>query len=119
VVGEARIVLGGGRLLRRALGHIARSAGRPVIGAQPRDQARLRRRARERERRRHLGANSEAPYLSKTLRSQGAFLPNYYATGHESLDNYISMISGQAPNLITQADCPVYLDVLLGWRCRR
>jgi hypothetical protein len=61
-----------------------------------------------------FGANSDAPYLAQTLRSQGAFLPNYYATGHLSLDNYISMISGQAPNLITQADCPVYTDMLLG-----
>ncbi|MDX6368945.1 MAG: phosphatidylinositol-3-phosphatase [Gaiellaceae bacterium] len=59
-----------------------------------------------------FGANTHAPYLAQTLRSQGAFLPNYYATGHLSLDNYISMVSGQAPSLLTQADCPIYLDFL-------
>jgi hypothetical protein len=57
---------------------------------------------------------SPAPYLAHTLRSQGAFLQNYYGIGHESLDNYVAMISGQAPNLETQADCPVYTDVVPG-----
>ena len=45
-----------------------------------------------------FGPTSPAPYLSKTLTAQGAYLPNYYGTGHDSNDNYISMISGQAPN---------------------
>jgi hypothetical protein len=54
------------------------------------------------------GANSKAPYLSKTLRSKGVLLTQYYGTGHESLDNYISQISGQGPNAQTQADCQVY-----------
>ncbi len=48
---------------------------------------------------------SSAPYLAKTLRSRGAYLENYYAIGHFSADNYIAMISGQAPNPQTQADC--------------
>ncbi len=52
-----------------------------------------------------FGPNSPAPYLSKTLRSQGAYIPGYYGVGHESNDNYISMISGQAPNVDNQADC--------------
>ncbi len=53
----------------------------------------------------------DAPsYLAKTLPARGAFLPNYYATGHLSLDNYLSMVSGQAPNPITQADCPFFTD---------
>jgi hypothetical protein len=52
-----------------------------------------------------FGPNSPAPYLAKTLTSEGAYLPNYYGTGHESNDNYISMISGQAPNPQNQADC--------------
>src|SRR5215210_8258976 len=47
----------------------------------------------------------DAPYLAKRLPSRGALLENYYATGHLSLDNYISMISGQGPNIDTQADC--------------
>jgi phosphatidylinositol-3-phosphatase len=55
-----------------------------------------------------FGPNSQIPYLSQTMRSEGAFIPNYYGIAHESLPNYIAMISGQAPNLFTQADCPVY-----------
>jgi hypothetical protein len=61
-----------------------------------------------------FGASSKAPYLAKTLRSQGAFLPNYYATGHLSLGNYISLISGQGFNPYTQADAPLYADFLPG-----
>jgi phosphatidylinositol-3-phosphatase len=53
---------------------------------------------------------SPAPYLSSTLRATGAYLPNYYGIGHVSLDNYIAMISGQAPNANTQTDCQVYSD---------
>jgi hypothetical protein len=49
--------------------------------------------------------NSPAPYLAKTLTSEGAFVPNYYGIGHQSNDNYIAMISGQAPNPDNQADC--------------
>ena len=57
-----------------------------------------------------FGPHTAAPYLAHTLRGQGAFLPNYYAIGHESLDNYIAMVSGQAPNTQTQADCMVYTN---------
>jgi hypothetical protein len=57
-----------------------------------------------------FGANSPAPYLAKTLPSKGAKLSNYYATGHLSLDNYISMVSGQAPNPQTQADCQAFTE---------
>lgn len=59
-----------------------------------------------------FGPSSPAPYLSKTLRGEGAFLPNYYGTGHESNDNYIAMISGQAPNIETQADCQLFADFI-------
>ena len=55
-----------------------------------------------------FGAGSPAPYLSTTLRSEGAYLPNYYGVGHESNDNYIAMISGQAPSAQNQADCQFY-----------
>ncbi len=34
-------------------------------------------------------------------------LTNYYGTGHSSMDNYISMVSGQAPEEDTQSDCSV------------
>ena len=48
---------------------------------------------------------STAPYLTQTLPSQGLFMPNYYGIGHSSLDNYIAMVSGQAPAPQTQDDC--------------
>jgi hypothetical protein len=37
-------------------------------------------------------------------------LRQYYGTGHLSLDNYISIVSGQAPNPQTQGDCINYTD---------
>jgi hypothetical protein len=57
-----------------------------------------------------FGAHPPAPYLARTLTGQGAYLPNYYGIGHASNDNYIAMISGQAPNPQTQGDCPVFSD---------
>lgn len=51
-----------------------------------------------------------APYLARTLTAQGAYVPNYYGIGHASLDNYIAMVSGQAPNFHTQGDCQTYSD---------
>lgn len=54
------------------------------------------------------------PYLARTLPAQGAYVPNYYATGHFSLDNYISMVSGQAPNPATQADCNTFSEFAPG-----
>jgi hypothetical protein len=59
---------------------------------------------------RTFGPNSQAPYLAKTLPAQGALLRQYYGIGHFSLDNYIAMISGQAPNDATQLDCPKFTD---------
>ncbi len=47
-------------------------------------------------------------YLWQTLPTQGVLLKNYYGTGHFSLDNYISLVSGQATQPDTQADCPYY-----------
>ncbi len=47
-------------------------------------------------------------YLWQTLPSQGVLLKNYFGTGHFSLDNYVSLVSGQAPQADTQADCPNY-----------
>jgi len=47
-------------------------------------------------------------YLWQTLPSQGALLKNYYGTGHSSLDNYLSLASGQAPEPDDQSDCPDY-----------
>jgi Phosphoesterase family len=49
-------------------------------------------------------------YLWKTLPSQGVLLTNYYGTGHSSQDNYLSLVSGQAPEEDTQSDCSVEDD---------
>jgi hypothetical protein len=57
-----------------------------------------------------FGPQSKAPYLSKTLTSQGVLLNQYYGTGHASLDNYIAMISGQAATPDTRNDCQTYGD---------
>src|SRR3954469_15344507 len=61
-----------------------------------------------------FGPASPAAYLAQTLTAQGAFVPGYYGIGHNSLDNYIAMVSGQAPTAQTQADCPVFTDLLPG-----
>jgi hypothetical protein len=58
-----------------------------------------------------FGPNSPAPYLSGSLASQGALLSGYYGTGHVSLDNYISMLSGQSPTVDTDNDCVTYQDL--------
>jgi hypothetical protein len=53
-----------------------------------------------------FGATSNA-YL-KTLAKDGVLLTHYYGIGHQSLDNYVAMVSGQAPNEETQQDCPLF-----------
>src|SRR5436190_18615672 len=57
-----------------------------------------------------FGPDSPAPYLSQTLPSQGAFVPQYYGVTHESLGNYVAMVSGQGSNVETQADCQMFSD---------
>jgi phosphatidylinositol-3-phosphatase len=57
-----------------------------------------------------FGPGSKAPYLATQLTAMGQHLDQYYGIGHNSLDNYVAMISGQAPNPSTQADCPVFLN---------
>ncbi len=57
-----------------------------------------------------FGSTSPVPYLTQTLASQGAQLSDYYGTGHVSLDNYVSMISGQAGTPQTISDCQTYAD---------
>jgi hypothetical protein len=51
---------------------------------------------------------SAAPYLAHELAPRGALLTQYFGIGHYSLDNYIALISGQAPNEATQMDCPMF-----------
>ena len=60
-----------------------------------------------------FGRDSQAPYLAQNLTKQGVLLPNYYGIGHSSLDNYIALISGQAPNESTQGDCPIFSEFQL------
>jgi hypothetical protein len=48
-------------------------------------------------------------YLN-SLTTQGVFLPDYYATGHVSADNYIAQMSGQLANPATNTDCQLYVD---------
>jgi phosphoesterase family protein len=50
-------------------------------------------------------------YLSQTLPAAGALLTHYYGTGHSSLDNYLSMTSGQAPLTDDQNDCNAYTNI--------
>jgi phosphatidylinositol-3-phosphatase len=52
-----------------------------------------------------FGTSTQDPYLQNTLVPMGGLLTEYYGTGHVSLDNYISMISGQAPTPDTTDDC--------------
>ena len=57
-----------------------------------------------------FGPNTQSPYLAKTLTAQGALLSGYYGTGHVSLDNYVSMLSGQPGTPQTVSDCITYAD---------
>ena len=55
-----------------------------------------------------FGDPAADPYLAVTLPRMGALLTNYYAIGHDSLDNYIAQVTGQAPDTDTQNDCGVW-----------
>jgi phosphatidylinositol-3-phosphatase len=61
-----------------------------------------------------FGPGSPATYLTGTLLQMGELVQNYYATGHVSTDNYISQVSGQAPNQITSSDCVTSITSLSG-----
>ena len=52
-----------------------------------------------------FGPSSPAHYLNTTLLGQGELIPNWFATGHVSLDNYIAQISGQGSTPSTNSDC--------------
>ncbi|MEP7065876.1 MAG: alkaline phosphatase family protein [Gemmatimonadota bacterium] len=62
---------------------------------------------------RSFGPNSPAPYLARELPTKGVLLRNYYGIGHNSLDNYIALVSGQAPNVETQRDCKIFTEFKL------
>jgi phosphatidylinositol-3-phosphatase len=62
---------------------------------------------------RSFGPNSPAPYLAHELPAKGVLLRSYYGIGHNSLDNYIALVSGQAPNIETQRDCKIFTEFVL------
>lgn len=57
-----------------------------------------------------LGAQSQMPYLSATLRPQGELLSNYSLLGEAGLPNQVAAISGQPPNASTTAGCSAYAE---------
>jgi hypothetical protein len=52
-----------------------------------------------------LRNDRQASFLNSLLPKNYAVATNYFAVGHNSLDNYIAMISGQEPNCLTRKDC--------------
>ncbi|MFI4868383.1 MAG: alkaline phosphatase family protein [Steroidobacterales bacterium] len=56
-----------------------------------------------------FGPKSRATYLNQ-LKRQGAFVSNYFGTSHFSLGNYIALVSGQAPNPVTDYDCAQFTE---------
>lgn len=57
-----------------------------------------------------FGSGALNPYLMHTLRPMGAHLTQYHATTHQSLGNYIALLSGQPASKQTQADCERFND---------
>jgi phosphatidylinositol-3-phosphatase len=61
-----------------------------------------------------FGPAAPAPYLAKDLVKAGAYVPNYFGVAHLSNPNYLAMISGQPPNIETQADCQFFTEMMPG-----
>jgi hypothetical protein len=61
-----------------------------------------------------FGPDTEAPFLARELTKSGQLLTNYFGTSHLSLGNYLTMVSGQAANPQTQADCQRFNDIFPG-----
>jgi hypothetical protein len=57
-----------------------------------------------------LGAQSQMPYLSATLRPQGELLSNYALLDDGALANGIAAVSGEPANPATAEGCPSYGD---------
>ena len=97
--------LGGEPMIRAGAGHHRRaspwtgSAPGPPHRGRPAREACLHRGARERGRRRHVRGGDGDPLSRQDADLRRArSSPTTTRTGHFSLDNYISMVSGQAPN---------------------
>ena len=61
-----------------------------------------------------LEAPTEYPYLTKTLVPQGTLLGHYALVANGELANDVALLSGQAPNPATEADCPTYSPLAPG-----
>src|SRR4051812_39822857 len=61
-----------------------------------------------------FGPASKAPYLARELTAQGELLAGYHGVTHQSLGNYVAMVSGQGSNPDTQSDCMLYTDLAPG-----
>ena len=57
-----------------------------------------------------FGPGSVARYLNHKLRPKGVLLSGYRTLGGSELPDYLAMVSGQAPNTDTRADCAVYTE---------
>jgi phosphatidylinositol-3-phosphatase len=61
-----------------------------------------------------FGPQAKLPQLGQVLPSKGVLLTQYYGIAHNSLPNYIAMVSGQGPNPVTQSDCQIFQEFLPG-----
>lgn len=59
-----------------------------------------------------FGEASQSQYFSEELPAQGELLTNYFAVAKGQLANQIALLSGQGPTPETEADCPIYGDVV-------
>ncbi|MEI6447036.1 MAG: alkaline phosphatase family protein [Actinomycetes bacterium] len=50
----------------------------------------------------------QAPYMADTLRDEGTLLAEYRSVGRSDLSNRIALLSGQQPNVDTEAGCPTF-----------
>ena len=55
-----------------------------------------------------LGATSQMPYLSGTLKAQGQLLSNYSLLDPAPLPNSLALTGGEAPTAATKSGCPDY-----------
>ncbi len=57
-----------------------------------------------------FGEQSQMPYLSESLRPQGALLSGYELLDDKAMPNVIGMTGGQRPNAATKGDCSTYAE---------
>ncbi len=57
-----------------------------------------------------FGRGSVAFYFNATLVRAGTLLSGYRTLGHAELPDYLALVSGQAPNRDTRADCSTYAE---------